>query len=67
MDAMTTLPAVPAALTNTLFNYAGHTIMTHIHDYGTVRYDMGYACALSTLLLLIMLIMNKVIPTWTAR
>ncbi len=44
-------------------NYAGHTIMTHIHDYGTVRYDMGYACALSTLLLLIMLIMNKVITT----
>lgn len=44
-------------------NYAGHTIMTHIHDFGTVRYDMGYACALSTLLLLIMLIMNKVITT----
>ena len=44
-------------------NYAGHTIMTHIHDYGTVRYDMGYACALSTLLLIIMLIMNKVITT----
>ncbi len=42
-------------------NYAGHTIMTHIHDYGTVRYDMGYACALSTLLLLVMLLMNKVI------
>lgn len=44
-------------------NYAGHTIMTHIQDYGTVRYDMGYACALSTLLLIIMLLMNKVITT----
>lgn len=44
-------------------NYAGHTIMTHIHDYGTVRYDMGYACALSTLLLLVMLIVNKVITS----
>lgn len=42
-------------------NYAGHTIMTHIHDYGTVRYDMGYACALSTLLLAVMLVVNKVI------
>ncbi len=42
-------------------NYAWHTIMTHIHDYGTVRYDMGYACALSTILLLVMLIMNKLI------
>ena len=42
-------------------NYAGHTIMTHIYDYGTVRYDMGYACALSTLLLIVMLLVNKVI------
>lgn len=42
-------------------NYAGHTIMTHIYDYGTVRYDMGYACALSTILLVVMLIMNKLI------
>lgn len=44
-------------------NYAGHTIMTHIHDYGTVRYDMGYACALSTILLVVMLIMNKLITS----
>lgn len=44
-------------------NYAGHTIMTHIHDYGTIRYDMGYACALSSILLIIMLIMNKVITS----
>lgn len=44
-------------------NYAGHTIMTHIHDYGTVRYDMGYACAVSTILLIIMLITNKLITT----
>ncbi len=44
-------------------NYAGHTIMTHIYDYGTVRYDMGYACALSAILLVVMLIMNKVITS----
>lgn len=44
-------------------NYAGHTIMTHIYDYGTVRYDMGYACAVSTILLIIMLLTNKLITT----
>ncbi len=44
-------------------NYAGHTIMTHIHDYGTIRYDMGYACALSTILLVVMLIVNKLITS----
>ncbi len=42
-------------------NYSAHTIMTHIHDYGSVRYDMGYACAIATILLLVMLLVNKVI------
>lgn len=42
-------------------NYAAHTIMTHIYDYGSVRYDMGYACAVATVLLLVMLFVNKVI------
>ena len=35
--------------------------MLHINDYGTTRYEMGYACAISTVLLLFMLLMNKVI------
>ncbi len=44
-------------------NYSAHTIMTHIYDYGNVRYDMGYACAIATVLLLIMLLVNKVIQS----
>ena len=44
-------------------NYAAHTIMTHIYDYGNVRYDMGYACAVATILLLVMLLVNKVIQS----
>ncbi len=44
-------------------NYSAHTIMTHIHDYGSVRYDMGYACAIATILLLVMLLVNKVIQS----
>ena len=44
-------------------NYSAHTIMTHIYDYGNVRYDMGYACAVATVLLLIMLLVNKVIQS----
>lgn len=42
-------------------DYATHTIITHIHDYGNIRYELGYACAVSTVLLLFMLITNKVI------
>lgn len=44
-------------------NYSAHTIMTHIYDYGSVRYDMGYACAIATILLLVMLLVNKVIQS----
>ncbi len=41
--------------------YATHTIINHISDYGEIRYELGYACAISTVLLLVMLIVNKVI------
>ena len=54
--------AVPAALCgNPSVNYATHTIINHIDDYGGVRYELGYACAISTVLLMVMLIVNKVI------
>jgi multiple sugar transport system permease protein len=38
--------------------YAGHTIVTHLIDYGTVRFELGYASAIATLLFLIMLGLN---------
>lgn len=54
--------SVPMALTGfPSTDYATHTVMTHIHDYGNVRYELGYACAISTVLLLFMLVTNKVI------
>lgn len=41
--------------------YAGHTIVTHLIDYGTVRYDLGYASAIATILFVIMLTTNLVV------
>ena len=41
--------------------YAGDTIGTYIIDYGTVRFEMGYACTLSVVLFLIMILTNSVI------
>jgi multiple sugar transport system permease protein len=35
-------------------NYTTHTIVTHLIDVGTVRYEMGYASAISVLLFLVM-------------
>lgn len=46
---------------NPSVDYATHTIINHIDDYGGVRYELGYACAISTVLLMVMLIVNKVI------
>jgi len=46
---------------NPSVDYATHTIINHIEDYGGARYELGYACAISTVLLMVMLIVNKVI------
>ncbi len=43
--------------------YAGHTIVTHLLDYGNIRFEMGYASAIATVLFLITIISNKVINT----
>ncbi len=36
-------------------NYAGHTIVTHLMDYGTIRFEMGYASAIATVLFFMMI------------
>jgi multiple sugar transport system permease protein len=41
-------------------NYAGHTIVTHLMDYGTIRFEMGYASAIATVLFAIMMGTNLV-------
>lgn len=33
-------------------DYAVYTLMNHLSDYGGARYEMGYACAITTLLFL---------------
>lgn len=39
-------------------DYSAHTIVTHIMDYGNLRYELGYACALGTVLSVAMLLVN---------
>lgn len=41
--------------------YCVHTVVSHLVDYGTVRFEMGYASAIATLLFLVMIGCNKVI------
>lgn len=42
-------------------NYAGTTIVTHLLDYGGIRYEMGYASAIATVLFLLMVGTNKLV------
>jgi multiple sugar transport system permease protein len=41
--------------------YAAHTVVNHIYDYGYLRFDLGYASAISTVLFLIMIGLNKAV------
>lgn len=40
-------------------NYAAHTIVTHLMDFGTIRFEMGYASAIATVLFFLMIGSNK--------
>lgn len=42
---------------------AGLTMTTLIADYGTMRYEMGYACALSFVLFIIIILTHKLVET----
>ena len=46
---------------NPSVNYAGATIVTHLLDYGSTRMEMGYACAIATILFLLMVGTNKLV------
>lgn len=42
-------------------NYALHTLVHHLQDYGNVRYEMGYACAVAVILFAIMVGANSLV------
>ena len=42
-------------------DYAVHTIVNHMEDYGNTRFEMGYACAIATVLFVTMVALNQVI------
>ncbi len=42
-------------------NYAAHTIVHHLEDYGNLRFEMGYASAIAVLLFLLMVVCNELI------
>lgn len=49
-------------------DYATQTLVLHILDFGQIRYEMGYACAVAVVLFALMLFMwkavNKLLSKW---
>ena len=60
-DVMTGLAGFPSV------GYAAHTIVTHLMDYGTIRFEMGYASAIAAVLFVTMVVLNKIIQFLLGR
>lgn len=48
-------------------DYAARTVVAHLIDYGSTRFEMGYASAIATILFLVMILCNKVIQKMLNR
>jgi multiple sugar transport system permease protein len=40
-------------------NYAGQVMVSHIEDYGFIRFELGYASAISVVLLILMFLLSR--------
>lgn len=47
--------------------YSGHTIINHLNDHGLLRYELGYASAIATILFLFMIFANKLVQKVIGR
>ncbi|MDR0375775.1 MAG: sugar ABC transporter permease [Treponema sp.] len=60
-DVTTALAGFPST------DYAVHTVVNHLVDYGSIRFEMGYASAIATLLFLMMILCNSIIQKMLRR
>lgn len=42
-------------------DYAAHTIVQHLQDYGTIRFEMGYASSIAVILFFIMVVTQRIV------
>lgn len=48
-------------------DYAAETVVTHLIDYGSMRFEMGYASAIATVLFITMILCNKAVQAMLRR
>ena len=58
VDALCGFPSV---------NYAAHTIMHHLNDYGGMRFEMGYSSAIAVILFVIMVGANSLVKRMLSK
>jgi multiple sugar transport system permease protein len=58
VDALCGFPSV---------NYAAHTIMHHLNDYGGMRFEMGYSSAIAVILFCIMVGANSIVKRMLSK
>lgn len=54
-------PISTAMLGNPSVDYAGHTLVLHIADFGNTRFELGYASAIAVVLFLLMILTKAAI------
>ena len=60
-------PTITQLCGNPSTDYKAWTLMNHLTDYGTVRFEMGYACSIATVLFIVMVGLNKLIQRLLAK
>lgn len=48
-------------------DYAAHTVVNHLIDYGSLRFEMGYASAIATILFLTMYLCNRGVQSFLRK
>ena len=48
-------------------NYALHTLVHHLQDHGSIRLEMGYACAIAVVLFFLMVGANQIVQRLLRR
>ena len=48
-------------------NYGAHTVVLHMEDYANVRYELGMACAMATVLFLLTVAANRISGKFISR
>ncbi|MBQ6825430.1 MAG: sugar ABC transporter permease [Clostridia bacterium] len=60
-------PQITALFGNPSTNYELYTVVHQLEDYGSTRFEMGYASAIATVLFVIMFVSNEVVKKLLAK